>query len=107
MEWNLLKVTQVYSISSKILLFLQSDPLITPYGVIIFYSVYGFLYFLLCLVGIWVKSPNINHRSMYIMSKGNGQKPAGNIGHPWVHAAMGDNAYNDICMITHTTTYVW
>ena len=27
MEWNLLKVTHVYSISIKILLFLQSDPL--------------------------------------------------------------------------------
>ena len=53
MEWNLLKVTQLgvkltqsystlskfQSISSKILLFLKSDPLFTPYRVFIFYSV--------------------------------------------------------------------
>ena len=42
MEWNLLKVTQLWvnstplNISSKILLFLRSEPLFTPYGVIIF-----------------------------------------------------------------------
>ena len=40
MEWNLLNLVKVYSISSKILLFWQSDPLFTPYGVIIFYSVF-------------------------------------------------------------------
>ena len=32
-------MSKFLSISSKILLFLQSDPLFTPYGVIIFYSV--------------------------------------------------------------------
>ena len=36
MEWYLLKVTQGYSISSKILLFLQSDPL--------FYSIFFTVY---------------------------------------------------------------
>ena len=39
MEWNLLLCVKVYSILSKILLFLQSDPFFTPYGVIIFHSV--------------------------------------------------------------------
>ena len=33
-------MSKFHSILSKILLFLQSDPLFTPYGVIIFYSVY-------------------------------------------------------------------
>ena len=32
-------LSKFHSISSKILLFLRSDPLFTPYGVIIFYSV--------------------------------------------------------------------
>ena len=35
-----------HSISSKILLFLQSDPFFTPYGVIIFYSVRKIVYFM-------------------------------------------------------------
>ena len=29
---------------------------------------------------------------------------AGNNGHPWVHAAMCDNIYSDICMIIHAST---
>ena len=29
---------------------------------------------------------------------------AGNNGRPWVHAAMCDNIYSDICMIIHAST---
>ena len=39
-------LSNINSISSKILLFLQSDPFFTPYGVIIFYSVPLFIIYL-------------------------------------------------------------
>ena len=43
MEWDLLKVTQLWvnftPFRVRVLLFLQIDPLFTPYGEIIFYSV--------------------------------------------------------------------
>ena len=37
-------LSKFHSILSKILLFLKSDPLFTPYGVIIFYSVLKIIY---------------------------------------------------------------
>ena len=40
MEYSYSTLIKFHSISSKILLFLQGDPLFTPYGLIVSYSVY-------------------------------------------------------------------
>ena len=77
-KWSklVLEVVIFHSISSKILQFLQSDPLFTPYGVIIFHSVdildnlYLFTFFSDCRMKSLMKisSPVLGqeHNKLYI-----------------------------------------